>query len=236
MRRRSAFRRRTRSFLRSAAGRTGALSRSRSASISRCAASCVRAGGRSPVSASTCRARTTTRSPTATACSTVNLPKGTLGGATASADVIAGQLFTRSRIDRRAAAQRPAGRIAGGAGVAAAAGSGDRRKLRRLPRRCRSMRCWRRFSTSKARHVDLVLALESSQGIPDPADIDALEAPRALARDQRLREILDEVRPPISRTVDHGRAVMRCCSRGLKISAPLALGYCACSISIDHRG
>jgi hypothetical protein len=104
----------------------------------------------------------------------VNLPKGTLGGATASADVIAGQLFTRIgsivallRNEQRADALTALESlllqtVATSEAPPPAAVSTDALLAKILDLEGTASR--------------LVLALESAEGIPDPADIDALEA------------------------------------------------------------
>jgi hypothetical protein len=104
----------------------------------------------------------------------VNLPKGTLGGATASADVIAGQLFTRigsivallrneQRADALAALESLLLQaVATAEAPPPAAVSTDALLAKILDLEGTARR--------------LVLALESAEGIPDPADIDALEA------------------------------------------------------------
>ena len=79
------------------------------------------------------------------------------------------------RCNRRAAAQRAASRSARGAGVAAAAGGGDSGSAaagRDLGRIALLAKILELEGTARR----LVVALESSSGIPDPADIDALEA------------------------------------------------------------
>jgi len=104
----------------------------------------------------------------------VNLPKGTLGGAASSADVIAGQLFTRIgsivallRNEQRAESLAALESLLLQAVATAeapppAAVSADALLAKILDLEGTARR--------------LVLALESAQGIPDPADIDALEA------------------------------------------------------------
>jgi len=104
----------------------------------------------------------------------VNLPKGTLGGATTSADVIAGQLFTRVgsivallRNQQRAEALTALESLLLQAVATAEAPPPAAMSVDALLAKILDLE-------GTARR--LVLALESAEGIPDPADIDALEA------------------------------------------------------------
>lgn len=104
----------------------------------------------------------------------VNLPKGTLGGATTSADVIAGQLFTRIgsivallRNEQRAAALDALSSL-----LLQAVATADAPPPAAVSVEVLLARILEVEGTARR----LILALESAEGIPDPADVDALEA------------------------------------------------------------
>jgi hypothetical protein len=104
----------------------------------------------------------------------VNLPKGSLGGATASADVVAGQLFTRIgslvallRNERRAESLAALESL-----LLQAAATADAPP----PAAISTDALLAKVLLIEGTASRLVLALESEEGIPDPADIDALEA------------------------------------------------------------
>jgi hypothetical protein len=104
----------------------------------------------------------------------VNLPKGTLGGATSSADVIAGQLFTRVgsivallRNEQRAEALAALESLLLQAVATAEAPPPAAISVDALLAKILDLE-------GTARRI--VVSLESAEGIPDPADVDALEA------------------------------------------------------------